>query len=306
MSALCPPGATTQAMARALPERLTNQPTLVLCHRYRAYRVLLDARLPSPRKLVVAHEFNLFKRWRRRLEYRLRGRTVQFAGVSAAVAAELAQTTGTAITLPNGIDEAQAARAQLPREQARDLLGINDRDPAFTIGVAGRLHPKKRPGLALDICTNWHTPPHLVFIGDGDLRTELGERARALDNQVTFSGFVPDARRAFPGLDALLITSSDVEAFGMVALEALAAGVPTVAPDIPGPASVLGDLGFYYPPDDQDTVPAAAAALQRVQSLSTDALAEWRRKAQHRVTEEFSIAATARRLKPFLHGDPSG
>ena len=297
-------GAGTRAMARALRSKLGAAPTLTLCHRYRSYKVMRVSRLASAHKIVVAHEYELFKRWQRRLEYRCFGRGFRFAGVSEAVSAELAQTTGQALTLPNGLDADAFRAALLDRCDARQLLGLSANDTAFTVGVVGRLHHKKRPHLALDICSDWPTPLHLVYVGAGDLEPSLTKDAERRNVDVTFSGFVPDAKRSFAAFDALLVTSSAAEAFGMVALEALAAGLPVVAPKVPGPASVLGELGCYY--DDADDAKTTAArardALREAQALCVpERIEAWRSAAAQRVAQRFSIDAIAERISPYLN-----
>ena len=279
-------------------------PLLTLCHRYRAYRELRGTGLRLAPVVTVAHEFGFFKRAQRRLERRLFASRMLFAGVSPAVQAELAETVPGALCLPNGIDVEAARAAQLDRTAAQDALGVAE--GPFTIGLLGRLVPKKRPDLAigaLKALLDQVPDARLLIIGDGELREGLGKAAA--DLPIRFCGFLPDARRLLAALDVLLLVSKDVEAFGMVALEAMAAGIPVVAGPSPGPRSVLGPVGFYYERAEAEDV---AAALKRVHGAQTDARLEERlRQGVERARREFSIAAVARRLDElFIHSKAAG
>ncbi|MGI9328214.1 MAG: glycosyltransferase family 4 protein [Pseudomonadales bacterium] len=289
-----------ERLGRACP---FPNPRLILCHRYRSYRVARVADLPQERSIAIAHEFGLLRRWQRRLDRALSARTLRFAGISPAVVADLENTVSQALLLPNIIDWAKVERRQLDRAEARSHLGIvNDH---FCIGVVGRLHRKKRPSLAIDAMAalgGTQPPTELLFIGDGDLRDALAAQAAALQTQgqhIRFAGFVADARRYFSGLDALLLTSSSAEAFGMVALEALAVGLPVIAADVPGVRSVLGELGFYA--SENPTAEELATQIRKVQALiRMGELDAWQAEAGARVRKEFSISAGAQRLQPLL------
>ena len=277
-------------------------PPLILCHRYRSYRVARAAGLPQARTIAVAHEFGLLRRWQRRLDRLLSARALRFAGVSPAVVADLARSVPNVLLLPNIIDWGQVERQQFDSAAARSRLAIPP--GRFCIGVVGRLHPKKRPQLAIEAIkalTASQPQAELLFIGDGALRADLEQQAAGLP--VRFTGFVADARRYFSGLDALLMTSSAAEAFGMVALEALTLGLPVVAPDVPGIRSVLDDLGFYA--SSEPSGAELAAALSDVVALyQRGDLAHWRAAARTRVRREFSITAAAQRLQHLLEPAP--
>ncbi|MFK7914950.1 MAG: glycosyltransferase family 4 protein [Pseudomonadales bacterium] len=273
-------------------------PRLTLCHRYRSYRVARVAGLPQQRSIALAHEFGMLGRWQRRLDRLLSARQLTYAGISPPVVAELEQTVSKALLLPNIIDWARLDRELLERDAARAHLGI---DPErFCIGVVGRLHHKKRPQRAIAAMAALNKTQHqseLLFIGEGELRTELAELAAGLP--VRFAGFQRNARKYFNGLDALLMTSSSAEAFGMVALEALAAGLPVIAPDVPGIRSVLGELGFYANAEaDPESLLRGIRGAMRLGARAE--LTGWQAAARARVRKEFSITAAATRLEPLL------
>ena len=273
-------------------------PRLTLCHRYRSYRVARVAGLPQGRTIALAHEFGMLGRWQRRLDRLISARELRYAGISPPVVAELEQTVPEALLLPNIIDWAQLDRELVDRDAARGHLGIASE--RFCIGVVGRLHHKKRPQLAIEAMAALNQTAHqseLLFIGDGELGPTLAEQATGLP--VRFAGFVRNARQYFQGLDALLMTSSSAEAFGMVALEALAAGLPVIAPDVPGIRSVLGELGFYGNAEaDAESLLRGIRGAQRLGHRAE--LTAWQAAARARVRKEFSITAAATRLEPLL------
>jgi glycosyltransferase involved in cell wall biosynthesis len=89
-----------------------------------------------------------------------------------------------------------------------------------------------------------------------------------------------------------------LEAFGMVALEAMCAGVPVVAGPTPGPQYVLGGTGFYYNQRQPEDI---ADAIRRVeQARLAGELVERAGKALERAEREFSVSALAGHLSALL------
>jgi glycosyltransferase involved in cell wall biosynthesis len=295
----CPTLRTTKPVVAALEDALAAIAPppigLAICHRYRAYRVLRASRFSSCSTVVIAHEFGFFDRWRRRADRRLFARRVRFAGVSTPVVEELAQTVNAPLLLPNGLDLEQARARRVARD--RSLAALRLRGADFNVGVIGRLHPKKQPQLALAgvaALAEMLPDAHLVFIGDGELKGELQEMAGALP--VSFAGFVPEAGRYLNALDVVLIASGEREAFSMVALEAMAAGVAVVAGPTPGPRFVLGDAGHYFDSFAPDDLAAAVKLVHERREGSDERVAGGVKRA----AEEFSVAAVARRLRSVM------
>ncbi|HZU95361.1 MAG TPA: glycosyltransferase family 1 protein [Planctomycetota bacterium] len=88
---------------------------------------------------------------------------------------------------------------------------------------------------------------------------------------------------------AVFATASRNEGFGLASLEALAAGTPVIASDIPVHREVLGDAALFVPPRDEK---AFAGALARV--LTIDALAKDLRRRGPERAANFSARETAR------------
>ena len=111
------------------------------------------------------------------------------------------------------------------------------------------------------------TPASLVMVGDGPERgpAEILARELGVDKQVTFCGKQDHVERVIPKHHVLLMPS-EMEAFGLAALEAMACGVPPVGTRIGGVPELIEDGvdGFLEPVGD------VAAQAARVVSLLTD------------------------------------
>ena len=136
--------------------------------------------------------------------------------------------------ISNGIPPAPAPTAT----RSRILAELGLPDPTFLIGVIGRLAHQKRVKDAIwafDLLRVFRKDVHLLVIGDGPHRPQL-ERFNDLvttDNYVHFLGHRSDVPRLLPHFD-LLWSPSAFEGQSNSVMEAMAAGVPVVASDIPG------------------------------------------------------------------------
>lgn len=112
--------------------------------------------------------------------------------------------------------------------------------------------------------------------------------------QVSYEGFLAtdDLQAAIGGCTALVMTPKWVEAFGNVAIEAMACGVPVVAYRRGGPAEIVvdGENGLLVEPDDVD---ALVEAIGRVDTID-------RLMCRQRVDERYSTAALAERIDAWL------
>ncbi len=111
---------------------------------------------------------------------------------------------------------------------------------------------------------------HLLMVGDGpergpaeSLALELG-----LESHVTFLGKQDHIERLLPLADVLLLPSQ-LESFGLAALEGMACGVPAVATRVGGVAELITDGvdGFLETPGDVAGQAARVTALLSDESL---------------------------------------
>jgi len=120
-------------------------------------------------------------------------------------------------------------------------------------------------------------PAHLLMAGDGPERSPAEHLARELkvERHVTFLGKQSHVERLIP-LAHVLLMPSQLESFGLVALEAMACGVVPVATRVGGVPELItdGEDGFLEAPGD-----IAAQAARVVQLLTGDDLHYRMRKA---------------------------
>ena len=134
------------------------------------------------------------------------------------------------------------------------------------------------PALVLAGYAGWRNE-NLISPAD---RAELGPALREL-------GRVPDSElRALYASATVFAFPSLHEGFGLPVLEAMVAGVPVVASDIPAIREVAGDAAVLVPPGDAD---AWAEALSRV--LESPTLQAELAGAGRRRAAVFSWARTA-------------
>lgn len=154
------------------------------------------------------------------------------------------------IPVPNGLDLAPFIAAK--RGAIRRELGLDDKTPI--IAWVGRFEPVKGPEIFLAVCQQLHrqygSRIRAVMTGDGVLNEKIRQERelRGLTDFLLLPGFRQDIVPLFTDLDLLVVTSIN-EGFGMVILEAMAAGKPVVAHDVGGIAEVVveGETGFLVP-----------------------------------------------------------
>ncbi|MCX2970377.1 MULTISPECIES: glycosyltransferase [Streptomyces] len=137
--------------------------------------------------------------------------------------------------IPNGIEPARFRFHPGLRRHTRARLGLPQ--GAFVVGGVGRLVPGKRFDVLVRAVAAL-PDARLLLVGDGPRRLalrRLAERLGAADRVLLTGerdGAVADTAGDEPGLPALLgamdvfVSPSHEEAFGLAALEALAAGLP--------------------------------------------------------------------------------
>jgi L-malate glycosyltransferase len=127
-------------------------------------------------------------------------------------------------------------------------------------------------------------PAHLYMVGDGPDRPEAHRLARELgvERQVTFLGKQDHVERLFPRMHALLMPSQ-MESFGLGALEGMACGVPPVATRVGGLPELVTDGvdGFLAPVGD-----IAAQSRQVIELLTNEPLHQKMAEAARRTAVE--------------------
>jgi len=192
------------------------------------------------------------------------------------------------VLIYNGIDLARY-RLNRPESLKSDLA----------ILCVGRLSVEAKghdtPIRALSICREAGIRFTLSFVGGEAVeeprvlqRLQALVQAEGLDSQVTFlgkRGNVPD----FLIQADLFVLPSRYEGFGLVLVEAMAAGVPVIASDIEGPRELLadGEYGMMFTVGDPASLAEALQKLHNAPDLRRSLAERGRGRA-----EQFSIEQT--------------
>ncbi|HEY7756190.1 MAG TPA: glycosyltransferase family 4 protein [Actinomycetota bacterium] len=180
--------------------------------------------------------------------------------VSQAAADFLSRSIRGAIEIvPNGVDVERFAEPGPPAPglpEGRIVLWVHRLDPQKGFPVVVRAFA--RVAAELD-------DVQLVVVGDGRDRDAVGMLSEEDRRRVVMVGAVPhdDLPPYHAAADAFVAPATGQESFGIVLVEAMAAGLPLVATDIAGYREVVRDgvEGLLVPPND---VEALAASLRRV------------------------------------------
>ncbi|NYV72803.1 glycosyltransferase family 4 protein [Streptomyces sp. UH6] len=150
---------------------------------------------------------------------------------------------------------------------------------------AGRLDANKFTRTAIEALALTEEPHQLTVIGSGSELAALQDQAANLDlgDRARFEAFLPrdELWSRLPDFDLMLFTTRQLEAYGLVAVEAQAHGVPVLYSDLPGLKDILGPGALSYPPGDAAALAVLiddlAADPTRRQTLRADAIANARR-----------------------------
>ncbi|QEF97700.1 Putative glycosyltransferase EpsD [Stieleria maiorica] len=195
--------------------------------------------------------------------------------------------------IPNGIPERSAT--SITRGQALERLGVSaDRK---LIMAVGRLWPQKRYrdliwAAELIACTRGDTT--LVVIGDGPQKAELlrFRDAVTIPEHVCFVGQRDDVPELLPHADLFWI-GSEYEGQSNAVIEAMQAGRPVIASEIPGNRDLIrhDETGRLVPVGDR-----AAFARESLDLLDHPETAErLGNAARRRIEEAFSVEKMVQR-----------
>jgi L-malate glycosyltransferase len=174
-------------------------------------------------------------------------------------------TEGKIRVIYNGIDIGRFAAGQAGDRQNPGLpTGQNVK---FVTLVANLRHDVKNVPMLLRVAQRViaiRPDVHFAIAGEGDLETELKDRARQLGvvENVHFIGRCIDIP-ALLAVSHVCVLTSTAEGFSNSILEYMAAGKPVVATNVGGAreAIVDGKSGFLIPSDDDETMAARLIEL---------------------------------------------
>lgn len=246
--------------------------------------------------------------WRRRLKYYLKGWRIvalrkakgifPVSNYSAHLVMSLGIEQNRINVLLNGVNT----------QRFRPTLNQKSGDKQRKLLTVARLDLHKghdRVLEALSILKKQGLTPNYTIVGQGPEEMRLREMAQALglENQVEFTGFIPDNQlpAIYTSCDIYVMASREitghldlVEGFGISFLEASASGLPVVAGNSGGVSDAVqhGKTGLLVSPDDSEDIASAINLL-----LTDDNLARRLGNEGRRWTEtQMSWEQVARRL----------
>lgn len=284
---------------------------VVICNRFKPVNMLLmlNRWLRIPLCIGIAHGFGEYDRaYRRRQAARLVDEAWRFVGVSPAVRQYLLDchcgfTERNTVAITNAIDIAQAEALQLPREIAREKLGLDSN--ARLVGALGRLVPVKGHIYLVQAFAQLaerHPQAQLAIIGagreEGRLRQEI-ERL-GLSGRVHLLGFRENALRFVRAFD-IWVMPSLAEGLGLALLEGMSGHLPIIASDVPAMLPLIqGAGGIVVPPTDVD---ALCEALNQYLSLSDAQLREKGQQAYRYLVAQHDIETFRQQYLALIEAD---
>lgn len=288
-SVALPPGSTGKGLlkaARAIDAHIASSEPFDILHGHASFGGATARLLPRRRGARLIYTPNalitqapqidkkqrlLFTKAERMLARRTDG-IIHVSEEERAHASEIGLTPGCSTVVCNGIP-----LSPLPtRETARAALGLSA--DATVVGFVGRLVAQKGVDLLIEATDLLARDGHdfiVAIIGSGELESELRAQADQLGvtERIVWLGHQPGAL-SMPAFDVFALPSR-YEGFPYVAIEALWAGVPTVATEECCASALLGDgtagtivprsatafaeaLGHALRPDVNATMRAAA------------------------------------------------
>ncbi|MBV9358101.1 MAG: glycosyltransferase [Chloroflexi bacterium] len=167
----------------------------------------------------------------------------------------------------HGLDSGESAALDVDGQHLRSELGLSPE--AFLVGNVGRLAPQKGQRHlvgAMPMLLERVPEAHLAIVGGGDLEPYLRELARevGVSDHVHVLGPRRDVPAFMHAIDAFAMPSI-WEGFGIVLLEAMAAGRPIVASRVATIPEVVedGETGLLVPAGDAVALADALAWLAR-------------------------------------------
>jgi L-malate glycosyltransferase len=179
------------------------------------------------------------------------------------------------VYMPLSAADRQAGRARYAEPEEKILVHLSNFRPVKRTADVVRVFSR----VAKEV------PARLLMIGDGPDRSaaEWLAHRKGISDRVHFLGKQGSVSEILPLADLLLLPS-ELESFGLAALEAMACRVPAIATRVGGVPELVDDgvTGRLFPVGEVDGMAAAAVALLRDPSRLEEMAEAARRTAQTR------------------------
>lgn len=239
--------------------------TILHMHGYKADAVGLAATAGTGiRTIATPHGWEAKAGTRLRVYERVDHAVIRLADAICPMSPDLHETLRRARVPParihpilNAVDVAEVDAVPVPSRSADEVR----------VGYIGRLAPHKNVDCLIEALARLgarHPSVRAVIAGDGPCASSLRALTGAarVTGRVSFVGYRPDALATLKSLDVFVLPSR-YEGIPRSVMEAMAAGVPVIAADIPGSRMLLthGETGLLYPAGDSSRLAAALETL---------------------------------------------
>jgi phosphatidylinositol alpha-1,6-mannosyltransferase len=265
------------AMARVMADRRWFD--LVICGHLRLMRLMrpLEWRRPAPFGLIL-HGVDAWQPFGGAEARRALARLDWFLAVSDFTKQRFTEWSGVpaakGIVVPNAVDLA----AFTPGSKRPDLVARYGLAGRSVLMGMGRLDERERykgfDEVIEMIAAVRDMRPDLAYLvcGDGSDRKRLEEKAKQLGiaDSVIFTGYVPEAEKVdhYRLADCFLLAGWG-EGFGIVLIEAMACGVPSIASNLDASSEAVSDGAFGLVVDPRDRTQLFAAVEQALARSKT-------------------------------------
>ncbi|WP_175640165.1 glycosyltransferase [Metabacillus schmidteae] len=164
------------------------------------------------------------------------------------------------VVVENGIALSKFTNAK-PLEKAKLVPNFKVGD--FIVLMVARLTNQKDHETVIRSAMNLPNHIHVVFVGDGEKHNEYEEMIKnhKLNNRVHLLGARADVPNIMKTAD-LFVLSSHFEGFGLVAVEAMASGLPVIASDVAGLTEVVSGAGCLFKKGDAEKLSTIITDLE--------------------------------------------
>jgi len=211
------------------------------------------------------------------------------------------QPIGRVKHIPNGIGTKRFATK--PKRDA--LRGVIKHKGEFWVGTLAGLRAVKNLPMLARAMANLPEQWQLVIVGEGPDADAIRDAAEAagISHRVHLPGFAAEPHK-FVGLFDIFALSSRSEQFPLSVVEAMAAGLPIVAPDVGDIAAMVADenADVIVPRDDEEALAERLLALAKDAQMRSRIGEANRLKARAQFDEAKMIASYRRLYDSALGG----
>ncbi len=184
------------------------------------------------------------------------------------------------------------------KKNLRKEMGISQKD--FLVGFVGQLDERKGvETFVKSFCFLSEKKSHvtLLVVGEGKLKNRLMDMASQCHGRVIFAGYRNDVDEVMKCIDVLVLPSF-WEGFGIVLIEAMAAGKPVVTTRTSNMPEIVTDKkdGFLIPPGDEDSLTKVLINLIEKPELKK----EMGRLGQKKVQKQFTLEKMVDQTEDFF------